>query len=200
MLWLFRLWITHPDKSIYFRWKLMASSYWWPPNLRHYFKHMDHRHYFKISLDRFVWFCFSSQCRYYCHILHERLVASSYWWPPKQGITSKQGPRHYFTISLTDLFDVVSVHNVATIVIYYMNFWSPSSYWWPPKPKHYSKTGTIDIISQFLLQICLMLFQFTMSLLLSYNTRTFGRFLILVTSKIKVQDSLKQSEKLVLTS
>ena len=73
---------------------------------------------------RFVWFCFSSQWRYYCHILHELLATSSYWWPPKSRLTSN--------------------------------------------------TGNINIISQFLLQICLILFQFTMTLLLSYTTWTFG--------------------------
>ena len=73
---------------------------------------------------RFVWFCFNSQCRYYFYILQELLVASSYWWPPKSRHYFKHREhQHYFTISLTDLFDFVSIHNVVTIFTYCMNFW-----------------------------------------------------------------------------
>ena len=92
-------------------------------------------------------------------------MTPSYWWPLKPRHYFKQREhQHYFTISIADLFDFVSVPNVATIVINYMNIlWLPHI--GDPKTKAFtSNTGYINTISQFLLQICLILFQFTVRL------------------------------------
>ena len=114
---------------------------------------------------RFVWFCFSSQCHYYCHIPHELFLPSSYWWPsnPRHYFKHREH-QHYFTISLADLFDFVSVHNVATIIIHYMNFlWLPHTGDFQNQGIN-SNTGNINIISQLFLHICLILFQVTVLL------------------------------------
>ena len=118
----------------------VASSYWWPPKPRHYFKHREHQHYFTISLADLLDFVsihnFATIVIYHMNFF----VPSSYWWPSKPRHYFKHREhQHYFTISLADLLDFVSIHNFATIVIYHMNFFVPSSYWWPSKPRHYFK-------------------------------------------------------------
>ena len=130
---------------------------------------------------RFVWFCFSSQWCNSLHTLHELFFASSYWWPSKPRHYFKHREhQHYFAISLADLFDFVSVHNGATLCIHYMNFCLLPHTGDLQNQGITSNTGNINIISQFLLQICLILFQFIMLLLLAYTTWTFRSFLILV--------------------
>ena len=90
---------------------------------------------------RFVRFCFSLQCRYYC------LYLINFWLLPhtsdlqNQGITSNTGNINIISQFLLQICSILFQYTMPLLLHILNELLIASSYWRPPKPRHYFKHG-----------------------------------------------------------